>query len=195
MSLKGQKTKSQPLDWNALTSLILKLERDGDIKTALYIALSIYTGLRCGDVLTIKWCDVINQDYLVITEQKTKKSRNITINNNLKEILTRCWSSMNITEPSQQIFLNRFGKKVITIQYLNRHLKDVMDKYKVVPDSSVIKTHSMRKSFGKKVFLNSDSSELGLILLSQIFQHSSPSITIGYIGLTEKNIGDAYLEL
>ena len=41
MALKGQKTTSDFLEWEKMQSLVLKLERDGELKFALLIATGL----------------------------------------------------------------------------------------------------------------------------------------------------------
>ena len=93
MSLKGSHTTSDFIDWNTTQSLILKLERDGDWKFALLIAIGIYSGLRISDILTLRWNDLLDKDILDIVEKKTKKGRKITINKQLRQIVHRVFNS------------------------------------------------------------------------------------------------------
>ncbi len=195
MSLKGQKTTSDYIEWNIVLSLILKLERDGDNKFSVLIACGIFTGLRISDLLLLRWSDLIDKEQLTIIEKKTKKTRTITINSELKEILSRNYTILNLTEPDHLIFLNRFEKKSFSVQYVNIRLKEIMTKYKVVGSSTKISSHFMRKSFGRRVFERNNNSEKSLILLSQIFQHSTVSITRTYLALTSEEISEAYTNL
>ena len=73
MALKGQKTTSDFLEWEKMQSLVLKLERDGELKFALLIATGSFIGLRISDLLQLKWNQVLNQDFFTVTEKKTKK--------------------------------------------------------------------------------------------------------------------------
>jgi site-specific recombinase XerD len=88
--------------------------------------------------------------------------------------------------------LNRFGKKPISVQYINRTLKKIVKDYKVVKDPSTIKSHSWRKSFGRRIFENNDNSEKSLILLGEMFNHSNISTTKIYLGIRDKEIQDVY---
>lgn len=78
MALKGQKTTSDFLEWDKMQTIVLKLERDNDLKFALLIATGSYIGLRISDLLQLRWNQVLNQDYFTITEKKTKKVRRVT---------------------------------------------------------------------------------------------------------------------
>lgn len=189
MALAGQKTKSDFIEWEKLQTLILKLERDGDVKFALLISIGMYSGLRISDVLSLTWRDVINKDYIEVVEKKTKKFRKVRINPNLKDIFSRTYHN----EPTEYlIFLNRFKTSSISVQYVNRKLKELAEQYKLTKEPGKIKSHSLRKSFGRRVFENNDNSEKSLILLSEMFNHTSIKTTKIYLGIREKEMYDIY---
>jgi len=116
MCLKGEKTKSDYIEWNKLQSLILKLERDGDWKFSLLLSIGCFTGLRISDILSLKWIDVIDREFIEITEKKTKKYRKIKLNPSLIEIINRIVSSLTIENIEDHIFLNRFKTSTMSIQ-------------------------------------------------------------------------------
>lgn len=190
MALLGQKTKSDYIEWEKLQSLILKLERDGDLKFSLLISFGIYTGLRISDILVLRWKDVIENDYIEVIEKKTKKFRRIKINQNLNDIILRLYKNANDNE--NLIFLNRFQTSAISIQYVNRKLKELAIEYKISKEPGKIKSHSLRKSFGRRVFENNDNSEKSLILLSEMFNHNNIQTTKIYLGIREKEMFDVY---
>ena len=64
MALKGQKTKSDYVEWNKIQDLILKLERDGQNKMSLLICVGIFTGLRISDILKLEWSYIYGHDFL-----------------------------------------------------------------------------------------------------------------------------------
>lgn len=192
MCLKGEKTKSDYIEWNKLQSLILKLERDGEWKFSLLLSIGGFTGLRISDILSLKWNDVIDREFIEITEKKTKKYRKIKLNPSLIEIINRIVRSLTIENIEDHIFLNRFKTSTISIQYVNRKIKEIMERYKVVKNPQMIKSHSLRKSFGRRVFENNDNSERSLILLSEILNHSSIKTTKIYLGIRDKEIYDVY---
>ena len=195
MSLVGQKTKSDFIEWDKLQSLTQKLERDGDYKFTLLITIGMYTGLRISDILSLHWNDVIEKEFVEITEKKTGKQRKIQLNQHLKETVSRISTKIQRFNPDQFIFINKYGSKTISPQYVNWKLKVLVQKYQVVKDTTKIKSHSIRKSFGRRVFETNDSSEKSLILLNEIFNHSSIRTTKIYLGIREKEIMDVYQNL
>ena len=126
---------------------------------------------------------------------KTGKTRVITINPNLKEVIDYCQQQLiksGSFDESGYMFSNKSGGKV-TIQYINRVLHRIFEKYNVnVQNGS---THTLRKTFGKRVWEVDGKSERSLIYLSQIFNHSSIQITKRYIGITQQDISNIYLSI
>lgn len=191
MSLLGQRTTTTSMDWDDFKSLIGKLERDGEYKFCLLITIGVFTGLRIGDLLRLRFNQFENSEILTIQEQKTKKTRRIKINPDLKEIVERVKGRMVITDTYQFIFLNRFGSKPIDKSYVNVKLKELFKKYDIVLQSSV-SSHIFRKTLGNRVLRLNNYSNEAIILLMELFGHSSPAITKKYLGIREKEIHDVY---
>lgn len=84
MALKGQSTRASFLEWDTMQLLLQKLERDGQYKFQLLIAIGCYTGLRISDLLKLRWNDVLNRKTLELVERKTQKNRKIHLNPALK---------------------------------------------------------------------------------------------------------------
>ncbi|MDO4756660.1 MAG: hypothetical protein Q4A54_09960, partial [Parabacteroides sp.] len=51
-------------------------------------------------------------------------------------------------------------------------------------------SHSLRKTFGFWVYHQAKDKDGALIILQEIFKHSSPAITSRYIGLTDNEISE-----
>jgi integrase len=191
MSLPGQRTTTSAMDWDDFRSLISKLERDGEYKFSLLIAIGVFTGLRIGDLLQLRYKQFEDTDILTIEEKKTKKTRRIKVNCDLKEIIERIKRKMGIVDVDKFIFLNKYGDKPIDKSYVNVKLKEIFKRYNIVLQSSV-SSHMFRKTLGRRVLgLNNYSNE-AVILLMELFGHSSPAITRRYLGLREKEIMDVY---
>jgi len=191
MALKGQKTTSDFLEWSKMQSLILKLERDNDLKFALLISTGSYIGLRISDLLQLKWEQLLNQDYFTIVEKKTKKTRKITINDELQVILNRLHKALGAGE-DDFMFVNRFGDRPFSIQYVNAKLKEIFTKYGIRGQYS---SHFMRKTLGRRVWEMNKYSDQALLLLSQLFNHTSVSTTKIYLGIREQEISNLYLSV
>ena len=194
MSLIGQRTKSDFVEWDKLQLLTRQLETDKDYKFCLLITIGMTTGLRISDILSLRYQDLTGE-HLEVTEKKTKKYRKIPINPQLRETMVRISNKLPVVDPTQFIFMNRWNTKPISSQYVNWKLKELMKKYQVVKDIQKIKSHSLRKSFGRRIWENSGRSERGLIMLNEIFNHSNIRTTKIYLGIREKELFDVYQNL
>lgn len=191
MSLPGQRTTTSAMSWDDFRSLVSKLERDGEYKFCLLIAVGVFTGLRIGDLLQLRFNQFEDTDILIIQEKKTQKVRRIKINSDLREIIERVKAKMGVEDSSQYIFLNRYKTKPIDRSYANVKLKEIIKRYNINVDFNPC-CHMFRKTLGRRVMQLNNFSNEAVILLMDLFSHSSPAITRRYLGLREKEIHDVY---
>ena len=191
MSLEGQKTKTTSMEWEQFKSLISKLERDGEYKFCLLVAMGVFTGLRISDLLQIKFNQFIGTDFLNIIEKKTKKDRKIKINLDLKEMVERIKLKMNVTNDEQYIFVNKYGTKPIDKSYVNVKLKELFNKYDIHLEGNV-SSHLFRKTLGNRALKLNNYSNESMVLLMELFNHSSPSTTKRYLGVRDSEIQSIY---
>ncbi len=191
MSLRGQRTTTTSMDWDDFKSLISKLERDREYKFCLLISIGVFTGLRISDLLKLRFNHFENTEILAIQEQKTKKTRRIKINVDLKEIIERIRGKMGMSDGDQYIFINRYGTKPIDQSYVNVKLKEIFKQYSIELEGNA-SSHLFRKTLGNRVLRLNNYSNEAIILLMELFSHSSPAITKRYLGIREKEILDVY---
>jgi integrase len=193
--MKKRQTATSGLEWNTMIGLTQRLKQDKLYRDYLLITIGCYFGLRIGDLLGLKWIDIIDKTELVLIEQKTKKSRRITINPNVSKAVNLCSNEQNFKNEFNEnafIFSNRWGGQ-LTISYINKRLKFVFKKYNVTVKNP--SSHTLRKTFGKRIYESDNKSERALVYLSEIFSHSSISTTRKYIGITQEAISDLYMNL
>ncbi|MCH2046264.1 MAG: tyrosine-type recombinase/integrase [Saprospiraceae bacterium] len=182
MSLKGSNTTADFLKWETMQLLIQKLLRDEDYHFGTLIAVGSYTGLRISDLKRLKWSDIDTK--LILKEAKTGKLRTIHINSELSHYLDKTRAEI---QPFDDDLIFPYS-----LQYTNRKLKKIAIKYELGIKFS---THSFRKTFGRRIWSKNNYSEKSLILLGQVFNHSSVAITKRYLGIRDKEIQDIYLNL
>ena len=191
MSLPGQRTTTTSMDWDDFKSLIGKLERDKQYKFCLLIAIGVFTGLRISDLLQLRFSYFENTEILTIQEQKTKKVRRIKINSDLKQIVDRVKGRMAVADTNQYIFVNKYGTKPIDKSYVNVKLKELLRQYDIVLEGNA-SSHIFRKTLGNRILKLNNFSNESIVLLMELFGHSSPSITKKYLGIREREIMDVY---
>ncbi len=191
MSLQGQKTTTTSMEWDQFKSLISKLERDGEFKFCLLISVGVFTGLRVSDLLQLKFNQFVGTDFLDIIEKKTKKDRRIKINTDLKVIIERIKIKMIVTDDDQFIFINKYGTKPIDKSYVNVKLKELLKKYDINLEGNV-SSHMFRKTLGNRALKLNNYSNESIILLMELFNHSSPITTKRYLGVRSSEIESIY---
>ena len=191
MSLHGQKTTTTSMEWDQFKSLISKLERDGEYKFCLLISVGVFTGLRVSDLLQLKFNQFIGTEFLNIIEKKTKKDRRIKINSDLKDIVERIKLKMNVANDNQFIFVNKYGTKPIDKSYVNVKLKELLHKYDIHLEGNV-SSHMFRKTLGNRALKLNNYSNESMVLLMELFNHSSPTTTKLYLGVRDSEIQSIY---
>lgn len=193
MALKGSYTTADALNWDEMVSLVHRTFRDGDYRMSLLIAIQSMWGLRVGDVLRLRWNQILTQDQIILAEQKTGKRRIITMNTNLQQHIQHCYDALNRPDVNQPVFLSRQGS-IYSREWVNMKLRGYKVKYHLHIRNYT--SHSHRKTFGRHVVeLAGADAERALIRLSEIFSHSSTAITRRYLGLKDEEISEVYASL
>lgn len=147
-------------------------------RNVLIFKLGLTTGLRISDIIKIRVENVRGKTEFELIEQKTNKKRKVYLHN----VLTELTEYLNTLDDDQVwLFPNTWDKsKHITA---NQYYK-VLQKTANSLELDYIGTHTMRKSFGYWYY----KEYKDVATLMTIFNHSSPSITLKYIGITEEEI-------
>lgn len=191
MSIKGTTTTTSYIEWNDFISLITRLEMNGEFKFCLLISIGVFTGLRITDLLTLRYSHILDKEVFELTEKKTSKSRSIKVNKNLLEIVQRIYNKQKITNINDFIFINKYGTKCIDKSYVNVKLKEIFVKYRIKVNGN-ISTHTFRKTLGRRVMEVNNYSNESLVLLMELFGHSSLGITKRYLGITKEEVYNVY---
>ena len=125
----------------------------------------------------------------IMIEKKTGKRREVKINREFQKHIRDCRAALHIDDMDEPCFLSTKGKPY-SVQWINLVFKELKDLYNLKIDN--FSTHSLRKTFGRKVFESSDNAELALVKLMELFNHSSVSITKRYLGLKQEEILQTY---
>lgn len=190
MSQKFSDTTADYLDWNQAMNLVRKLYDDKNYRMSLLISFGAFWGLRISDILSLRWNDIYNKDEFQLIEKKTRKNREIKINPQLKRHISDCYNVIRPISPDEFVFISQKGT-IYSIQRINVILKDLKVKYDLKIKN--FSSHSLRKCFGRTIFERSgENAELAIVKLSQLFNHSSTSITRRYLGISQKELMETY---
>ena len=150
-------------------------------RNLLLFNLGINSGLRVSDILALDIKDVKGKTFIELREQKTNKYKQFPINEKIQSDIKEFIQNRNINEP---LFLSQKDNRLSRVQAY----KILRKAAKEVGIEVHIGTHSLRKTFGYHHYKQFDD----IVLLQKIFNHSSPAVTLRYIGLEQETINESY---
>jgi len=170
---------------NQIKQIRGNLYRQKNPRDYLIFVFGINSGLRIGDILSLKLEDVKDsqgnlKDYLDIKEQKTGKTRKVFFNKQIKEALNYYLKKSGIFNLDQYLFTNEKSKKnkpitrIRAYQLINKWCKDVGLDCKVGG-------HTLRKTFGYHMRMQGVSIER----ISNLLNHRNIQVTFRYIGIND----------
>lgn len=136
-------------------------------------------GMRIGDILRLKLSDIIkdgNRYRLNIVEEKTGKRRSFTVPEAVYNFFCGYCEEQGIAS-NECMF-------PITVRAVQKHLKSVCE-FLGYEDVS---THSFRKWYATDIY---EQNGHDIVLVQQLLQHSSPTVTRRYIGISDEKIETA----
>lgn len=148
-------------------------------RIAITLVVEANLGIRIGDILSLHMSDFIKDGdryRLDIIEKKTSKKRVFTVPKEIYDFIQN-YAYINEIKISAKLF-------DISERAVQKHLS-LTCKYLGLTG---ISTHSFRKFFATKIFLNNNYN---IELLRVLLQHSSVTITQKYIGIQPKEIEQA----
>lgn len=170
---------------------IKKLLKQQNLRDYCLFVLGINSGLRISDLLKLKISDVIEKnkvkDRIRLREIKTGKYKDFPLSDNTKSAIKEYLKTRDYKE-NEPLFLSRKNKGFLM---RNQAYKIINDVAKSVGIKEKIGTHTLRKTFGYHAYNNG----YDIALIQKLFNHSSPSVTLRYIGITQDEMDDVYLSL
>lgn len=190
MAQKGQLTAAEALEYEDFIRLLSGLHEDGNYLWELYCCISFCTACRISDVLTMTWQDVLEQNALCKIEQRIGKMRQITLNGSVQQRIIGLYEQLGSPDKHLPVVCNSRTGKPYTRQYINEMQKLFRWKYRL--PIRHFSSHTFRKTFGRYVYDMMGRTMEALILLSMIFRHSSPQVTMAYLGICREEIEGVY---
>ncbi|NLD50768.1 MAG: site-specific integrase [Clostridiaceae bacterium] len=152
------------------------------------------SALRISDLLKLKIGDVIDEkkkvkDRIQIKEKKTGKDKNFPIGDNAKKAVSEYLATRGEYSFNDPLFISRKGDKA-SLQR-DQAYKIINQAARAVGITERIGSHTMRKTFAYQAY----QSGIDLTLIQKLLNHSAPSVTLAYIGITQDQMDDVYLNL
>lgn len=169
-----------------------------DNKYVLAFTLGINLGLRANELLDLKMNQVFSPDGSVrliedeedtsdgidIYQSKTKKHRTVFLNAACKDALEWAFPIKGAYLHSEEyLFPSREGG-AIQVGTFRKVLKEAAAACGLKQN---IGTHTCRKTWGWHQYkYNSEKANLDITMLQRAFGHSSPEVTLRYLGITDE---------
>jgi Site-specific recombinase XerD len=171
----------QPIrDLDKIEAMKRELLKSGSRNYILFV-MGINTGLRISDLLPLKVNDVRNRSHITIIENKTGKQKRHLLSN-IKSELDQYILDMN---DDDYLFQSRNGENKPIQRYQAYNILN--NAARKVGINEEIGTHTMRKTFGYHFYQKTKD----VALLQNLFNHSSPSVTLRYIGINQDILDEA----
>ena len=173
----------QPIRDKEKIEEIKRILRHESYRNYFLFVMGINTGLRISDLLPLQVKDVRNKTHIVIREKKTGNIKRFLINDALRQEIDEYTQGMN---DDDYLFKSERGNKPI----------QRVQAYKIINSAAKkagleeIGTHTLRKTFGYHFYQRTKD----VAMLQEIFNHSAPSITLRYIGITQDEIDNSLKE-
>ena len=182
---KGQEVKY--IKTEDLKKIREYLKYKNKITFLAFVNIGVNVGLRISDLSTLRFenIDRRNWNYTLI-ERKTKKKRIIKFNAVCKKSIKELEKYYEELEYStKEGYLFKSLSPYFTINGVSKEFKKI-EEYLNIPYP--LGSHSLRKTWGKNVY----DATLNIALIMKAFNHSSPGITLKYIGIEEEDINKLY---
>lgn len=189
---KGRVTVVDPIRRKKDVAVIKEKLKSNPRDSALF-TVGINTGLRAGDLLSLRFGDILTPEgtvkaKLTLKEKKTQKNRVIALGPKARAALTAlCPSDTDDIDLDPWVFPSRKGGRM-TVQRLHQ----LVNKW---ADAAGLKgnfgTHTLRKTFAYHILKQGSN----INTLMKILNHSSSNVTLRYAGIEQEDIDNVILKL
>lgn len=180
----------QPIRDQAVITAVKKYLRTRSLRNYLFFCFGIYSGLRVSDLLSLK-VGMVKNTHVMVVEKKNDNKKKFIIHPGIRGDLNRYIAGMHNDEylfPSRQ--QKKSGLRGLPI--------DRSTAYKILNDAAEqfnlkeIGCHTLRKTWGYQLY-RQDTNNLALLM--EMYNHSDPSVTLRYIGITQDMMDAAIMRL
>ena len=164
-------------------------------------------GLRVSDLLQLTFGRLIDDSFCFRTTfpileiktrntRKVQKNRYVTINDAVVEAVTLYLEHTPGRKLSDYMFRSESNRCTSNVPMSRMTVDRIMKSIKEeVGIAAKLSSHSLRKTFGYHQMVMSGNDPRKLLVLQKIFGHSTAMQTLDYIGITNDEIEEAYLNL
>lgn len=160
----------------------------------MYVVLSLNLMRRCGDMIQMRVCDVLNEDgtfreHVVFNEQKTGKRAVVKLNSSCREALAIYFERIGEYKMSDWLFPNfKSPGTHMTVDGMRKVLKRACKELDIDIN---IGTHSLRKTMPYMIMGSGEVEDE--LIASQLLNHKNIRTTYHYVGRTQEEL-DNFVE-
>lgn len=176
----------EPIKSKKQIDALKKYLRGQNIRDYLLFVLGINSGLRISDLLTLTVEDVQGQERISLREKKTGKAKDFPLSDTCKKAILDYLKTTGVKNGF--LFASRKGHKPITRVQAYRILNEAAQ---YVGIKEAVGTHTLRKTFGFHAYQNG----VDITRIQKLLNHSAPSVTLAYIGITKQELDNVYISL
>lgn len=159
--------------------------KEHSFRDYLLFVVGINTGLKISELLLIKVKELLNsdgemKDFYHYSELESEGRQSVYLNKKVKEAIKFYLDQVN-SEEQIYLFQSRKFKQPITRQQAYRIIHDAAVKVGI---EGKIGTNSLAKTFGFHAF----KQGVSIALLQKHFNHSTPSETLKFLGITKEDL-------
>lgn len=162
-----------------------KYLRGQNVRDYLLFTLGINSGLRISDLLKLTVEDVM-KDRIIIREKKTGKTKDFPLSDICKKAVIEYLKETGLSEGV--LFPSRKSGRPLSRVQAYRILNDAATQIGI---KEAVGTHTLRKTFGYHAYQNG----VDITRIQKLLNHSAPSITLAYIGITKEELDAVYITL
>lgn len=168
-------------------------------RNKLLFLIGINIGIRASDLRTLRWSFFFDKtsdgisfkEFYTIQPKKQRKQHKyvkLFFNNAVKAAVEDYVGKYSV-DTDDYLFPSRKGDAPIVEASLWRIIKDAAIEAGIKQN---IVSHSLRKTFGFWCWHEAEDKNKALIVLQQIFNHSSSQVTLRYIGILDDEVEEMF---
>lgn len=165
--------------------------KEQNLRDWLLFVLGINSGLRISDLLQLTIDDIKGKDRITVREQKTHKTKDFPLSDTCKKAISEYLKITGLTEGVLFPSRKNSGSKGTGAISRQQAYDIISNAAKEVGIKDAIGTHTLRKTFGYHAY----KSGVGIEVIQKLLNHSAPSVTLRYIGITQEQLDDVYINL
>lgn len=163
-----------------------KYLRGQNIRDYLLFVLGVNSALRISDLLTLTVSDVLGKERINLREKKTGKAKDFPLSDTCKKAIQDYLKATGVKDGF--LFASRKGCGPVSRIQAYRILNEAA---RYIGIKEAVGTHTLRKTFAYHAYQNG----VDITRIQKLLNHSAPSVTLAYIGITKQELDNVYITL